>query len=318
MRAAGYSGPFLTGARKRGVYFFCRHINCKMKENFKTGLSILIILMLLPYVAVVFRTGSMKGIEGQMEEPGLEMYVMGILPGQMPAAYEEEALKAQAVVIRTNLLRESMEFYGTEDPKAAAASLRERDLQEMGFTYYTPGELEELWGYDQFEWYEERIEKAVEDTAGEILAVEGKPVDLPFHAVSAGRTREGSLLGESYTYLEPVECPGDVEAADYLKIQTVQLNESLEIRKRDEAGYVTEVRLGEEVLTGEEFRSRFSLNSSCFTAERVEDGVRITTKGLGHGLGLSMYQANLQALKGCSYLEILSYFYKNVECISSL
>ncbi len=283
----------------------------------KTGMSILIILMLLPYVAVVFRTGSMKGLEGQMEEPGLEMYVMGILPGQMPAAYEEEALKAQAVVIRTNLLRKSMEFYKTKDLKTAAASLREQDLEEMGFTYYSPMELEELWGYEQFEWYEERIRKAVEDTAGEILALEGEPVDLPYHAVSAGRTRAGSLLGEDYGYLEPAECPGDVEAADYLKIQTVELEESLEIRKRDEAGYVTEVCLGEEVLTGEEFRSRFSLNSSCFTAERTEDGVRITTKGLGHGLGLSMYQANLQALKGSKYLEILSYFYKNVECISS-
>ena len=289
-----------------------------MRENLKTGLSVLIILILLPYVAVVFRTGSMKGIEGQIEEPELETYVMGILPGQMPAVYEEEALKAQAVVIRTNLIREGMEFYGTEDPKTAAASLRERDLREMGFTYYTPGELEELWGYDQFERYKERIEKAVEDTAGEILALDGKPVDLPFHAVSAGRTREGNLLGEEYTYLESVDCPGDIEATDYLKIQTVKLEKNLEIRKRDESGYVTEVCLGEEVLTGEEFRSRFSLNSSCFTAERLEDGVRITTKGLGHGLGLSMYQANLQALQGRSYLEILTYFYKNVECISSL
>ena len=285
----------------------------------KTGLSILIILILLPYVAVVFRTGSMKGMEEQPEEPGLEEYVMGILPGQIPMSYQEEALKAQAVVIRTNLLKKSMEFYGAETPGAAAEALQEKDLKELGFVYYSPEKREALWGYDQFERYETRIRKAVEETSGEILAIEGQPVDLPYHAVSAGITRDGQVLGEAYSYLEAVECPGDLQSAEYLKIQTfseAEMPELPEILAKDEEGYVTEVRVGEETLAGEEFRNQYGLNSSNFTIEKTEEGIRITTKGLGHGLGLSLYQANLQALDGASYLEILMHFYKNVECIS--
>ncbi len=276
----------------------------------------MIILLLLPYVAVVFRTGNLKGMAEESENLGLEEFVKGILPGQMPAGSEEEALKAQAVIIRTNLLKKSMEYYGTEDMAEAARSMKEADLAAMGFVYYTPLKLEELWGYDQFERYEAKLREAVEDTRGMILVVEGKPVDLPYHAVSAGRTRSGQVLGDLYFYLDPVECPGDLNSSDYLKIQYLSLEEVPEILSRDDSGYVTEVRLGDEILAGEEFRSRYKLNSSCFSAEAVREGVRITTKGLGHGLGLSIYQANVQAREGRTFLEILSYFYRNTECIS--
>ena len=292
----------------------------------KTGLSLLIILILLPYVAVVFRTGNMNGLSAEQKEPGLEEFVAGILPGQMPVTYEEEALKVQAVIVRTNLLKKSMEYYQTEDIRQAEEAIQEKDLEDMGFAYYSPEKLEDLWGYEQWEHYADKIQKAAEATSGEILTWEGKPVELPYHAVSAGRTRDGAVLGEAYSYLEAVECPGDLEAADYLKIEIFPSDhfseegttEELlpEAAKRDESGYVIEVRLGDEILGGEEFRDRYGLNSSCFTIERVEEGIRITTKGLGHGLGLSMYQANRQALEGKTYLEILSYFYKNVECIS--
>ncbi|MCI8597848.1 MAG: hypothetical protein HFJ10_05325 [Lachnospiraceae bacterium] len=282
----------------------------------RTGISLLIILILLPYVAVVFRTGSMKGLSDEAKEPGIEEYVKGILPGQMPATCEEEALKSQAVIIRTNLLRKSMEFYQKEDLVSAAEAIREEDLAEMGFTYYSPLELEKMWGYDQFDRFEAKIQKVVEETAGKILTLEGKPLDLPYHAVSAGQTRDGQVLGDSYSYLEAVECTDDLRSEDYLEIQTLSIQNVPEILSRDESGYVTEIRLGEETLAGEEFRDRYHLNSSCFTVESVEEGVRVTTKGLGHGLGLSIYQANLQAQNGWTCLEILSYFYKNVECIS--
>ena len=74
--------------------------------------------------------------------------------------------------------------------------------------------------------------------------------------------------------------------------------------------------MGDEVLAGEEFRNRYSLNSSCLALDQTEEGIRAVAKGLGHGLGMSMYEANRQAETGRTYLEILAYFYKNVECIS--
>ncbi|GFI09491.1 putative protein [Lachnospiraceae bacterium] len=287
-----------------------------MREKIKTGISIFIILILLPYVAVVFRTGNMRGEQREADTPSLEDYVAGILPGQMPVSYPQEALKSQAVIIRTNLLKKSMEFYGTENMEEAAASIRQSDLKTMGFSYASPEDLEKLWGYGQWEDYYAKVQEAVTATQGQILVMNAQPVDLPYHAVSAGRTRSGQVLGEGYSHLEPVECPQDVESADYLKIEFLKLEELPEILSQDDAGYVTELRLGGEVLGGEEFRSRYSLNSSCFSLEKTQEGIRAVTKGLGHGLGLSMYQASQQAAAGKTYMEILLYFYKNVECIS--
>lgn len=296
---------------------FLALIDCRMREKIKTGISILIILILFPYVAVVFRTGSMSGLEASAKETDLEALVAEILPAQMPVTYEEEALGAQAVIIRTNLLRKAMEYYGCESAREAAEAVRQADLETMGFSFYTDEEQLRLWGYESCERYTEKCRLAAEATAGKILTLEdGSLPDLPYHAVSAGKTREGSVLGETYSYLESAECPGDLESADYLKVQLLSMTETPEILARDGAGYVTEVRAEGELLAGEELRSRLGLNSSCFTAEQTKDGVRVTTKGLGHGLGLSMYQANLLALEGQKYQEILSYFYKNTECIS--
>jgi len=138
--------------------------------------------------------------------------------------------------------------------------------------------------------------------------------------VSAGKTRDGTILGTGYEHLVSVACDGDLEAPDYLKIMVVPEDAVSrpfpEILARDKAGYVTKLRLGEEIISGEEFRKRYALNSSNFTVEETSEGIRITTKGLGHGFGMSLFQANLQALKGYSYREILSYFYKDTECIS--
>ena len=279
-------------------------------------ISIFIILILLPYVAVVFRTGNMGGQDPKVSENRLEEYVAGILPGQMQMSYQEEALKAQAIIIRTNLLKKSMEFYETDNLRDAAEAIQETDLETMGFTYTSSEELEELWGYEQWKEYDTKLWTVVKATEGQILTVEGLPVELPYHAVSAGRTRSGQILGEDYFYLEPVNCLQDVEAADYMNIQFLELSAVPDILEKDEAGYVTELRMEGESLSGEEFRSRFSLNSSNFTLDKTEKGIRVVTKGLGHGLGLSMYQANRFAAEGKTYLEILHYFYKNVECIS--
>jgi stage II sporulation protein D len=259
---------------------------------------------------VVLCTGSLQGTEKNEEESGLEEYVAGILPGQFPLTGEEELLKAQAVIIRTNLLKKAMEYYQTETMSEAAQALQEEDLEEMGFTYYSRQEREEQWKYGQ------KLLMAVEETAGQVVVCQEQPVDLPYHTVSAGMTRSGQELGQAYTYLEPVECPDDRKSSDYLEIRYLEMDEIPEILERDESGYVTQVRVGEEILGGEEFRSRYELNSSYFTLESTEDGIRITTRGLGHGMGLSLYQAGILAEEGADWLEILMYFYKNVECIS--
>ncbi len=290
-----------------------------MKEKIKTGISVLLILILLPYVAAVLRTGKMGGEEKPSQEQDLETLVAEILPAQMPVHYEMEALKAQAVVIRTNLLRQAMNYYESGSPGEAAQALREEELEQLGFSFYSREDELRVWGYGDWELHSVKCDQAAKETAGQVLVLGesgGLPADVPYHAVSSGRTREGSVLGGEYSWLVPADCPEDLHSSDYLKIQTLKLDAVPTILSKDAEGYATEVRLGEEVMSGEKFRSLYGLNSSNFAAEETEEGVRFTTKGLGHGLGMSMYQANAMALEGRKYQEILQYFYKNLECIS--
>lgn len=282
-------------------------------------MALLIILLLLPYVAAVFRTGSMTGTETQESLPELEQCVTEVLPAEMPVTYEPEALKAQAVIVRTNLLCAAVKYYASESWEEAAGQIREADLEALGFSYYTPVQQEKLWGYESWEHYREKCELAAKATIGKLLTVEGKLPELPYHAVSAGKTRDGSVLGADYNWLESADCPKDVEAPEYLHIREWEpdaLPEDMEIVSRDSSGYVTDLNVSGTILGGEEFRARYGLESSCFSVERTSDKLRIVTKGCGHGLGLSMYQANCFAEQGWEYTEILSYFYKNAECIS--
>ena len=89
--------------------------------------------------------------------------------------------------------------------------------------------------------------------------------------------------------------------------------ESVTVAERDSSDYVTKVAVGEQTITGEEFRNHFKLNSSCFYLKEVENQVRIVTKGLGHGLGFSQYGANVLAKEGKEYKELLQYYYKDIS-----
>ena len=83
--------------------------------------------------------------------------------------------------------------------------------------------------------------------------------------------------------------------------------------EREESGYVKTIQVGNSSVSGEEFRKVFSLNSACFYIREIDGRVRIVTKGLGHGYGLSIYGANEMAKEGKTYQEILSYYYSGIE-----
>ena len=89
--------------------------------------------------------------------------------------------------------------------------------------------------------------------------------------------------------------------------------ESVVVETRDSSGYATQVKIGEKTVAGEEFRGYLGLNSACFSLKEVENKVRIVTKGLGHGLGLSQYGANELAKEGKNYKEILKHYYKDIS-----
>ena len=109
-----------------------------------------------------------------------------------------------------------------------------------------------------------------------------------------------------------MDCPLDIENTK--QIQTVTVHDmDAEIAALDTAGYVINVRVGQENVSGEEFRNTYNLASSCFTLQRYNGKMRITTRGIGHGLGMSQNTANKMSKKGKTYEEILQFFFAGTE-----
>lgn len=303
-----------------------------MKEKIKTFFCVLVLVCALPYIITKCfdRGGGETGMENRViglpgtkaagetkEDEDTEEYLIGVVAGQMPMNYEPEALKAQAVIARTNLL--AAKEKGGELPAGSS-----RD------------ELLKLWGKEEFAGNYQKLVNAVKETQGVVLTCQGSYIYAAFHAVSAGRTRSAAeaLLNDKLPWLESVDSDSDIAARDYLKVIFLEkadfaerlsaefsglvldaespLN-SIAVSVRDSAGYVTELKNGEKTVNGEDFRNALGLSSACFYLKEVEGRIRIVTKGLGHGLGLSQYGANELAKKGMDYAEILSYYFKNIE-----
>ena len=243
----------------------------------------------------------------------------------MASDSELEALKAQAVILRSG-------FYEKLD----------HDRKTI-FTddFYSMEELEKEWG-EKTETCKENLKRAVQETDQMILQYQDQYVMLPYHKLSAGKTRSGQEVfgSESYPYLPARDCPKDLEAKEQLqecvlpyhkvkekcrKFLTAVENpeetkedkkatfDDFEIQGTDAAGYVTTVRIGQATCTGEEFREALELPSSHFSFQEQKGKLQITSGGIGHGVGMSQYTANQMAKEGKGYEEILQYFYEGAQ-----
>lgn len=281
--------------------------------------------------AVVPRTTTQAAeSETQTEETvwsdaPLEEYLVGVVAAEMPALFEEEALKAQAVAARTYAVYQ-MESQGiTVD-----------DLMENGGqSYQSLAERQENWG-ESFSTYESRIRTAVEETAGEILVYEEEPILAVFHAISSGETESAENLwgGQDLPYLQSVASPQDETSLEYtyqhtfsleeaaallqqadpqLVLASGSLKEQMQVLSRSDAGYIQSIQIGNRTYTGQQIRTALGLRSTDFTVEENGDEITFTTYGYGHGAGMSQYGANALALEGYSYDDILHYYYTDVS-----
>ncbi|MGN0484994.1 MAG: SpoIID/LytB domain-containing protein [Lachnospiraceae bacterium] len=242
--------------------------------------------------------------------------LLGVLANQIAVEAPMEMLKAQAVIARTEI---------------AYAEKKQEEMPQAK----TKQQLQTMWG-TQYEKNWKRLQKAVQQTEQQILLYKKEPINAAYHAVSAGETRpaQEDALKEHYPYLESVDCAADREADGYLQVfvmspkqicQSIKKNfpdyegdeaaiaDTLIVKKRDAAQYVIQLQIGEECVTGETFRNWLSLPSACFFLSKKEDQIRIVTKGIGHGFGLSQYTAQKMAEKGEKYSDILHYFFKDAE-----
>lgn len=281
-----------------------------MSEKMKTVISILIILVILPYIITyalqgnrLFGIGEDEQEENILQEEQTET-LTGILAGQIAMDAPTEAIRAQAVLVRTEYMRREM--------------MGEDQEQSL-----TMEELASLWGSQNLQTNYEIARAAVKDTTGEVLTYKGTPIFTAFHKVSAGSTRAADhLKGEETPYLTSVVCGMDITSPDYLTVRFFTKQEFSNILglpadadcadltvDRDDAGYVKAVVFADKSLTGDEVRNLLELPSPFFYIKEVEGKIRIVVKGKGHGIGLSQYAACEQAKQGADYEEILNYFF---------
>ena len=161
-------------------------------------------------------------INGLYKSMDVEEYVLGILPGTIPAGYNEEVLKAQAILIRTNVLKEMLEK-NTED------------AADLSYRYLTIEEQKILWGEQNYEKYRKCFERAVADTAGQVIKQEDSLIMALYHEVSIGKTASAKeILGEDISYLQSVESSQDVESKNYMNIVTYTWKEIQELNNKSE------------------------------------------------------------------------------------
>lgn len=283
-----------------------------MRQKLKKMGCYIIIIVLLPYVVTVFLNGPsietaapademevmVKQGEKEIQLP-LDEYGIGRMAKEIPASYEEEAIKVQAILVRTAVYKQLKE----EGSEAVLAD-----------DFWTEKEMKEEWGSRKFSEYYRKMENAWQETEGQVVMYGEELANTPFTRLTNGSTRDGKeVLGsEDYPYLKIKECPLDIESKDQIRTVTTE-DMDAEIKETDTAGYVTSVRVGEETMSGEEFREKYKLDSSCFIFQKYDRKMRITTRGVGHGLGLSQYTANEMAKEEKTTEEILQYFFEGTE-----
>lgn len=234
--------------------------------------------------------------QGEREE--LESYLVGVVAAEMPAAYGTEALKAQAVAARTYALR-ALEA-GT-------------DYRQIGQAYITEDTMRDRWGND-FDTYYNKICTAVSSTKGIIAVYDGKPILAAFCAASCGTTEESSNVWEqSLPYLVSVSSPEDEKNTQTVSFSAGELKNILggipEVQSRTQAGYVKKAAAGGKIYDGTEIRQLLGLRSAAFDIKTEGDKVYITTRGYGHGVGMSQTGAGIMAEEGSTYDHILSHYY---------
>lgn len=248
----------------------------------------------------------------------VEEYIVSVVLAEMPASFELEALKAQAVVARTQTYRKM------EHPKHGKAALCTDANCCQG--YMPVAEYIEDGGDINAV---NRILTAVNDTIGQVMIYNGQYIDATYFSCSGGRTEDAAdVWGSDVPYLQSVESPGE-ESTGYYS-ETLRMTTSGFCAKIDytppgvsedwfgnvsytEGGGVASMEIGDRSYSGVELRKKLNLRSTAFVMTAIDDYIVIMTKGFGHRVGMSQYGADAMAVSGYSYKEILCYYYQGAE-----
>jgi len=261
----------------------------------------------------------------QIDNIPLEEYVKGVVASEMPAEFEIEALKAQALTARTYIVKQLLGNEPISAPEGAVVT-----DTVMHQVYKSPEELRSAWGPANYDWKMARITEAVEATKGQIITYDDQPITASFFSTSNGFTENSEdYWKNSIPYLHSVESPWDKESpkfTDQIAMSVTDFEKKLgvkvesdtigEIISRTEGNRVAKVKINDKIFDGREIREKLELHSSDFSWKRQGNNVVITTKGYGHGVGMSQYGANGMATEGKNFKDIISHYYQGTTITS--
>lgn len=261
-------------------------------------------------------------------------YLKGVVAAEMPALFEEEALKAQAIAARTYTLYKIQNSNEEQKKyhKGADICTNYAHCQAWKSNDY----LKNLWGYFGYFKYFEKISKAVDQTKGYVIVYQGELINPLFHSTSGGKTENSEeVFSTMLPYLRSVESTGEEESPKFQDKVVISFDEfkdklnqvakgitlekesikGIEVRERSQGGRVKKILIGNKEFTGTELRNLFALNSTNFDIKFVDEKVLISTTGYGHGVGMSQFGANYIAKNGKNYEYILKHYYSGSDIV---
>lgn len=295
-----------------------------LRKVFLTAFIIVLIPTIINYLFYVpektFKEYTIKVKQvshDKIVELNLEDYVVGVLAGEMPISFEEEALKAQAVVARTYALKRVLNNNSEYDVVDTTKNQ----------VYLDDEYLRDKWGKN-YEKYIEKIRKVVSETSHEYIFFEDKIIDAMFFSTSVGMTENSEeIFPNELPYLRSVSSTWDEDVSPVFKenykftlkkfyeLLGLKYNSKLTITKTSvtSTGRVKEIKINGKTFTGKKIQQLLDLRSNYFSIAKVGDNVQIETKGYGHGVGMSQYGANGMAKEGYKYEDIIKHYYQDVE-----
>lgn len=246
-------------------------------------------------------------IDDQICRIELDDYLLGVVAGEMPASYEKEAIKAQVVASRTYVY----------------SRLLNVDNTTASQVYLTKKQMKESWK-EQYEEYKEKIQDAIQQTKGEIMTYQGECISALFYNSSNGMSEnvENYFSGEHKDYLVSVDSHWDEQYDSSFIRQKVYTDKQLNQIYGQfvyqnityyPSGRVKTIKINQKTYTGRQVREQLQLASSDFQIQKKGHEYIFTTKGSGHGVGMSQCGAQGMAKEGYLYEDILKHYYQGIE-----
>ncbi len=264
-------------------------------------------------------------------ETPLEAYLIGVVAGEVPMSFADEAIKAQAVAARTYTLKKLAAFGGDPCGRGGADICTDSAHCQA---FRTDAQLREGWGGD-YEANLTRLSALIQATAGRAVTYRGEAIEAFFHSTSGGYTENSeNAFSAALPYLRGVRSPGEETAPRFrsekafsrrdftkkinseykrAKLSEKKLEASVKILSRFESGRVEELRIGGATVKGRDLRRLLGLDSANFEISYEKDSIVFSTKGFGHGVGMSQTGADYMARTGATYDQIIAHYYTGTE-----